>query len=110
MWWQSIACCALWLALCAAGDFGNLWTPLTPVETVNVRIHWVSIAELRTAARNAGETPRTKPLGFSVLRKHPETGAYSCDIYMPKRPARLKDTATGSLGHELAHCLGFVHE
>jgi hypothetical protein len=66
--------------------------------------------ELVAAARQVGKKPQTSALGFSVLRKNVETGAYSCDVYMPNRPVRVWDKPTTSLGHELAHCLGFVHE
>jgi hypothetical protein len=102
------------LALCGAANAGGIdpvmWKSVAAVETVTVRIHWVSTGELRAAAREVGQRPQTAPKAFSILRMSPETGAYSCDIYMPKRPERLKDEATASLGHEISHCLGFAHE
>src|SRR5262245_28674909 len=102
---------ALWLALgTPAAHATDLWARAAEVGTVTVHIHWVSVDELRAAARSVGKRPQAEPLGFSVLRKHPETGAYTCDIYMPREPTRVDDRVTNHLGHELAHCLGFSHE
>jgi hypothetical protein len=110
----SLGSYGLWLALCGTANAGHTdpgtWKSVAAVETVTVRIHWVSTGELRAAARKVGQRPQTAPKAFSVLRKNPETGVYSCEIYMPKKPERLKDEATASLGHELSHCLGFAHE
>ena len=66
--------------------------------------------ELLAVARELGQKPQTGALAFSVLRENVQTGAYTCDIYIPKRPVRTWDKVTTSLGHELAHCLGFVHQ
>jgi len=100
----------LYLAVLAPADANELWTVTAEVQTVSVRIHWVSSVELLRAAREVGRSPETTALAFSVLRKNVETGAYTCDVYMPKRPTRVWDKPTASLGHELAHCLGFVHD
>lgn len=97
------------MALLAPAQASELWTATTEVQAVTVRIHWVSTVELLAAARDVGKKPQTAPMGFSVLRKNVETGAYTCDVYMPNRPVRIWDKPTTSLGHELAHCLGFVH-
>ena len=45
--------------------------------------------------------------GFSILRKSRETGALTCEIYLPnyKRPREVDDEATLILGHELLHCM-----
>src|SRR5262245_16454517 len=110
----SLASFGLSLALCGAANAGDTgvatWKSVAAVESVAVRIHWVSAGELRAEARKVGQRPQSAPKAFSVLRMNPETGAYSCDIYMPKKPERLKDEATASLGHEISHCLGFAHE
>ena len=98
------------LALFAPAKASELWAVVEDVQTVTVRIHWVSPVELLAAARGVGQKPQTTALAFSVLRKNVETGAYTCDVYMPNRPVRVWDKPTTSLGHELAHCLGFVHE
>ena len=102
--------CGWSLALLASAEASEVWTATAEVETVAVRIHWVSVPELLDAAREVGQKPQTTALAFSVLRKNVETGAYTCDVYLTKRPARVWDKPTTSLGHELAHCLGFVHE
>ena len=88
----------------------DVWARAAEVGTVRVQIHWVSADELRAAARTVGKRPQAEPFGFSVLRKNLETGAYACDIYMPRQPTRVDDRVTNPLGHELAHCLGFSHE
>jgi hypothetical protein len=110
MRWASPLCCGLASVLCASARAGDEWTRIEQVETVTVRIHWVSPQELRGAARRVGKKPQSAPLAFSVLRKSTRTDAYSCDIYMPSRLVRIYDKPTASLGHELAHCLGFVHK
>jgi hypothetical protein len=105
-----VVCCAVSLALCRRADAGDVWKSIEPVEAVTVRIHWVSVAELETAARAVGKRSADRPLGFSVLRKNVATDGYVCDIYLPQRPERVDDRSTVSLGHEMAHCLGFSHE
>ena len=50
--------------------------------------------------------------GFSILKTNRETGARTCEIYVPnaKRPTNVDDEATLILGHELLHCmLGTYH-
>ena len=98
------------MTLCCAANAGEAWTSVAPVEVVTVRIHWVSIDDLRAAARAVGKAVKDRPMAFSVLRKNPETGGYSCDIYIPHKPVRIWDEPTASLGHEITHCLGFSHE
>jgi hypothetical protein len=102
--------CGWTLALCASADATELWSVVEQVPTVTIRIHWVSRVELLAVARDVGQKPQSEALAFSVLRKNVETGTYTCDVYMPSRPIRTWDKPTLSLGHELAHCLGFVHE
>lgn len=98
------------MAVFAGANASERWTVTAEVETVTVRIHWVSPVELLAAARDLGQKPQAAALAFSVLRKNVETGGYTCDVYMPSRPIRTWDKPTTSLGHELAHCLGFVHQ
>jgi hypothetical protein len=98
------------LALASSADAGDVWSSIAPVDAVTVRIHWVSVAELEAAAREVGKRSADRPLGFSVLRKNVATDGYVCDIYLPQRPERVDDRPTVSLGHEMAHCLGFSHE
>jgi hypothetical protein len=104
-------CLVLWLALGAPPAHAeDVWARAAEVGTVTVHIHWVSVDELLDAAQSVGKRPQAEPSGFSVLRKNVETGAYACDIYMPRQPTRVDDRVTNHLGHELAHCLGFSHE
>lgn len=106
----TLLCCVWSLALFAPANASELWAVVEEVRAVTVRIHWVSEVKLLAAAREVGQKPQTTALGFSVLRKNPGTGAYTCDIYMPREPTRVDDRVTNHLGHELAHCLGFSHE
>jgi len=103
-----------WPLLIASLPFGagaaDIWKPVADVREVTVRVHWVSVGELRAAARRIGKRTDAKPLGFSVLRRNTSTGRFECDVYLVDRPTRLRDSATASLGHEVAHCLGFSHE
>src|SRR5262245_14933302 len=105
-----VVCCAVLLALCRCADAGDLWKSIASVDAVTVRIHWVSMIELEAAARAVGRPRSDRPLAFSVLRKNVATDSYVCDIYLPQRPAKVDDRGTVSLGHEMAHCLGFSHE
>jgi hypothetical protein len=98
------------LALARSADAGDAWKSIAPVEAVTVRIHWVSVAEIEAAAREIGKRSVYRPLGFSVLRKNLATDGYVCDIYLPQRPEHVDDRPTVSLGHEMAHCLGFSHQ
>ena len=59
--------------------------------------------------RDIGQDHRN---GFSFLKTHRETGARTCEIYLPnsKRPREVDDESTLILGHELLHCmLGGYH-
>ena len=50
--------------------------------------------------------------GFSILKTNRDTGARTCEIYLPndQRPLRVDDLGTMTLGHELLHCmLGDYH-
>ena len=50
--------------------------------------------------------------GFSILKTNRETGARTCEVYLPNehRPDEVDDAGTLTLGHELLHCmLGDYH-
>jgi|SRR5690606_994232 len=85
------------------------WHSLTAVPKVTVYVHWVSTAELRGAAHRYGRQPKSKPTGFAVLKWNPAAGELVCELYLTTPPTRLGDRATMTLGHEMAHCLGFSH-
>jgi hypothetical protein len=93
----------------AEGSAGEAWKAVADVPSVVVHMHWVSTAELVAAARAYGKRPSARPMGFSVLQKD-RSGQYVCDVYLIDRPHRVGDRATGSLGHEIAHCIGYSHE
>ena len=105
-----LCCCVILSALAHCAHAADVWTSIAAVDTVTVRIHWVSVVELEAAARGVGKSSADRPLGFSVLRKNVATDGYVCDIYLPQRQQRIDDRGTVSLGHEMAHCLGFSHE
>ena len=105
----SPGCALLWM-LSASANAGDEWESVADVSEVTVRVHWGSPTELNAAARSFGRRARGAPQAFSVLRKNTATGEFSCDIYLPRRPARLNDEPTASLGHEMAHCVGLAHD
>lgn len=108
--------CAAWVCSMLAAVAPSAAMPIEPwksvadVSEVVVRVHWVSVGELKAVARTYGKRPENEPSGFSVLRLDRATGRYVCEIYLRQRPARVEDRATAFLGHEIAHCLGFSHE
>jgi len=102
-------CCGLCLALGASAYAGEFWTRVAEVESVALRVHFGSLAELNAAARMLGKTSSTEPMGFAVLRQDVATGAFTCDIYIAQSPDRI-DRIQSLLGHELLHCLGFSHD
>ena len=81
----------------------RLFRAQKPASTSWLRTFSAAISRCRSASSYS-------PMGFSVLRLIKETGDYVCDIYLPRQPSRVQDRATASLGHEMAHCLGFSHE
>src|SRR5215471_18122943 len=93
---------------------GEPITPTIDVHEVRLVVTYVSIGELaslqqryggsRTDLRDISQSGRH---GFSILRTNRETGARTCEIYLPngKRPRDVDDEGTLILGHELLHCL-----
>jgi hypothetical protein len=67
---------------------------------------------MRRTLHLASEIRQDYRQGFSILKTNRETGAGTCEIYLPnaQRPAEVDDEATLVLGHELLHCmLGAYH-
>jgi hypothetical protein len=97
---------------------GELIKPTFDVSDMRVVVAYVSTNELVNLQREYGAHIDLRELrqnyrhGFSILKTDRQTGARTCEIYLPsaKRPAEVDDAATLSLGHELLHCmLGDYH-
>ena len=98
---------------------GELIRPMLDVNDMRLIVTYVSVGELvNLQAKYAHATIDRRDLrqdhrrGFSVLKTNRETGARTCEIYLPnaQRPKKVDDEATLILGHELLHCmLGDYH-
>jgi hypothetical protein len=108
--------CALVAAPALAGEVVK---PTINVNDLRVIVNYVSRGELAYLQSKYGgaridlrEIRQDYRLGFSILRTNRETGARTCEIYLPKdkQPSEVDDKATLTLGHELLHCmLGEYH-
>jgi hypothetical protein len=98
---------------------GELITPTLDVNDMRLVVKYVSTAELAALQAKYGgaridprELRQGHRRGFSLLKTNRETGARTCEIYLPdaNRPTEVDDEATLTLGHELLHCmLGAYH-
>jgi hypothetical protein len=76
-------------------------------------VRYVSTGELVKLQKEFGARVDVRDIrqshrrGFSILRTNRETGARTCEIYLPsdERPREVDDDGTLSLGHELLHCM-----
>ncbi len=102
------------LALRAApATGGEPVKPTLEVNDVRVVITYVSTGELIKLQQQIGggvdlrDIRQSHHKGFSILRTNRETGARTCEIYLPnqQRPREVDDEGTLSLGHELLHCM-----
>jgi hypothetical protein len=92
---------------------GELINPTIDVSDVRVVVRRLSAVELANLQRQYGlrvpnrDIRQSNRHGFSVLKRNLETGAFTCEIYLPadKRPRLVDDEATLTIGHELLHCL-----
>jgi len=109
---------ALALVAAPAALGGELVKPTIDVNDMRVVISYVSTGALVNLQHKYGvqidrrEIRQDYRHGFSILKTNRETGARTCEIYLPndKRPREVDDEATLSLGHELLHCmLGDYH-
>ena len=107
---------ALYLVIAQAWLAGKVLggDPIRPTIDFNdfrVIVTYVSIGELLKLqgqhAADLREIRQDYRHGFSILKRSRETGALTCEIYLPndKRPRQVDDEATLSLGHELLHCM-----
>jgi hypothetical protein len=103
------------LALRAAPTPGG--EPLRPtldISDMRVVVTYLSTGDLVKLQQQLGgggvdlrDIRQSHHKGFSILRTNRETGARTCEIYLPsqQRPREVDDAGTLSLGHELLHCM-----
>jgi len=92
---------------------GEVLKPTLDVNDLRVVIAYVSTGQLVNLQRQYGahidlrEIRQDYRHGFSILKTHRETGARTCEIYLPndQRPREVDDERTLTLGHELLHCM-----
>ena len=112
---------AILAAALAAGPAalaGDKLKPTIDFNDMRVVVVYLSTNELMGLHRKFGshldrrDIRQTHRHGFSILKKNRETGALTCEIYLPSdgRPREVDDAGTLTLGHELLHCmLGDYH-
>jgi hypothetical protein len=92
---------------------GETIRPTVDFNDMRVVVTYVSTGELAKlqhahgAALDRRDVRQDHRHGFSILKRNRETGALTCEIYLPndKQPREVDDSATLSLGHELLHCM-----
>jgi hypothetical protein len=114
--YTSVLAVALGATLAA---IGQRLQPTLAVNDMRLVVLYVSASELTNLQRRYGaatidwrDIRQNHRRGFSILRTNRETGARTCEIYLPtqQRPREVDDEGTLSLGHELLHCmLGAYH-
>jgi hypothetical protein len=92
--------------------------PTLDVQDMRLLVNYVSTGELVKLQRKYGANVSLRDVrqdhrhGFSILKTNRETGARTCEVYLPneQRPDQVDDAGTLTLGHELLHCmLGDYH-
>jgi hypothetical protein len=92
--------------------------PTLDVQDMRLLVSYLSTGELVRLQEKYGANVDLRDIrqnhrhGFSILKTNRETGARTCEIYLPmeRRPDKVDDTGTLTLGHELLHCmLGAYH-
>ena len=92
--------------------------PTLDVQEMRLVVSYVSTGELVQLQRKYGkhvdlhDVAQNHRHGFSILKTNRETGARTCEVYLPneQRPDEVDDVGTLTLGHELLHCmLGDYH-
>jgi len=92
---------------------GEMMKPTVDFNDLRVVVTYVSTGELVNLQDKYGahidrrEIRQDYRHGFSILKTHRETGARTCEIYLPndQRPREVDDEGTLTLGHELLHCM-----
>ena len=90
---------------------GELMKPTVDFNDMRVVVAYVSTGELVNLQDKYGahidrrEIRQDYRHGFSILKTNRETGARTCEIYLPnvQRPREVDDEGTLTLGHELLH-------
>ena len=92
--------------------------PTLDVRDLRLVVSYLSTGEIVQLQREYGKHIDLRDVrqnhrhGFSILKTNRETGARTCEIYLPneQRPDEVDDGGTLTLGHELLHCmLGDYH-
>jgi hypothetical protein len=92
--------------------------PTLDVHDLRLVVNYVSTGELVQLHQKYGKHIDLRDVrqdhrhGFSILKTNRETGARTCEVYLPneQRPGEVDDAGTLTLGHELLHCmLGDYH-
>ena len=104
---------AAWAFLAPPALGAEALRPTVDFSDMHVVVKYVSTGELANLQREHGvgfnlrEVRQSHRHGFSILKRNRETGALTCEIYLPneQRPRDVDDEATLSLGHELLHCM-----
>jgi hypothetical protein len=92
---------------------GEVLRPTLDLSDMRVLVSYVSTGELVKLQRRFGANVDLREIrhdyrhGFSILKTNRETGARTCEIYLPneQRPRVVDDEGTLTLGHELLHCM-----
>jgi hypothetical protein len=92
---------------------GEAIRPTLDVRDMRVLVSYVSTGDLVVLQWKYGAHIDRRDLrqdhrhGFSILKTNRETGARSCEIYLPltQSPREIDDEGTRILGHELLHCM-----
>jgi hypothetical protein len=92
---------------------GEIMKPTIDINDLRVVVSFISTGELVNLQRKYGVKVDRREIrqdyrhGFSILKTNRETGARTCEIYLPsdQQPREVDDEGTLTLGHELLHCM-----
>jgi hypothetical protein len=92
---------------------GEMMKPTIDLNDMRVVVTYVSTGELANLQHKYGVSIDRREIrqdyrhGFSILKTNRETGARTCEIYLPndQQPREVDDEGTLTLGHELLHCM-----
>ena len=111
---KTLGIATLALALGAAPPAeAEILKPTLELNDMRLVVSYVSVGDLTKLQRRYGANVDGRDIrqshrrGFSILKTNRETGARTCEIYLPaeQRPREVDDDGTLSLGHELLHCM-----